>query len=177
MFYFPRTLWILLIILPLIGFGCAAKESTPSAGAPSQTTKPGPPAAPDTQTPDKPAAMAEAKTTPLPASPPDTIDWHTPGLPLPAPGVGEVDREGVAESLGLVGPLVAVGGKGSDVYILVFDPAGVLVGALPQKEVKQNPLKLEKLVLLAHERAEIQNDHALTVMNAMALRSASGNRP
>ncbi len=177
MFYFPRSLWILLILLPLIGLGCAAKESTPSAGAPSQTTKPSPPAAPATAKPDKPAAVAEAKTAPLPVGPPDTIDWYTPGLPLPAPGVAEVDREGVAESLGLVGPLVAVGGKGSDVYILVFDPAGVLVGALPQKEVKQDPRKLEKLVLLAHERAEIQNDHALTVMNAMALRSASGNRP
>ena len=54
MYYFPRSLWILLILLPLIVLGCAAKESTPSASAPSQSTKPEPPAAPPTAKPEKP---------------------------------------------------------------------------------------------------------------------------
>lgn len=96
---------------------------------------------------------------------------------MPPPPVGDADREGLAESKGLIGPLVAVGGKGSKVYILVYDPAGVLMGALPQEEVKRDPAKLEKLVAIAHARAEVQNFHALQVMNAIALRSGAGNPP
>lgn len=153
---------ILLFFLFFIALGCAASETSKSESpsAPSST------AGPTTAVP--------ASTT---ATKPDTVDWNAPGAPLPAPAVSEVDREGVAESLGLIGPLVAVGGKGSDVYVLVFDPAGVLVGALTQKEVKQDPQKLEKLVALAHDRSEVQNYHALQVMNAIALRSAFADRP
>ncbi len=157
-----QAILLVLISLSFIALGCAASETSktnsPTASAPSAGT---------------PAAAPEATT----ATKPDTIDWATQGAPLPPPLVREGDREGIAESKGLIGPLVAVGGKGSKVYILVYDPAGVLVGALPQEEVKKDPAKLENLVAIAHARAEAQNFHALQVMNAIALRSGAGNPP
>ena len=164
---------LMVLSLSFIALGCAASETATSdrSSAPPTTAGTTAPA------PSTTAGPTVAAPTPATATKTDTIDWATQGAPLPPPPVREGDTEGLAESKGLIGPLVAVGGKRSEVYILVYDPAGVLVGALRQEEVRQNPRKLENLVAIAHARAEIQNFHAMQVMNAIALRSNAGDAP
>lgn len=101
----------------------------------------------------------------------DTVDWRTlrdDGSPLVVP---ETDLEWPGEQMGLVGPIVATGGSGSKRYVLVYDPAGVLVGGMTRKEVKKNPERFEQLLRLAHERGEVQNMHALQIMVARKIQA------
>ncbi len=94
----------------------------------------------------------------------DTVSWQTlrdDGTPLVLP---ETDLEWPGEQMGIVGPIVAVGGTGSKRYVQVFDPAGVLVGIMTRKEVQKHPERLEQLLQLAHKRGEVQNLNALEFM-------------
>ena len=54
----------------------------------------------------------------------------------------DTDIERPGEQLGLIGPIIAHGGQGSKAYIAVYDPAGVLVGAITKKEAKADPKRL-----------------------------------
>lgn len=101
----------------------------------------------------------------------DTVDWRTVTGEETPQGIPMTDLEWPGEKLGLIGPIVAAGGEGSDRYVLVYDPAGVLVGGLTGEEVQKNPERLEKLVRLAHQRGEIQNLHALQFMAARKIRA------
>ena len=101
----------------------------------------------------------------------DTVDWRTVvgednHLIVPA-----TDLEWPGEKMGLIGPIVATGGVGSERYVLVYDPAGVLVGGMTREDVQKHPERLEKFVRLAHERGEIQNLHALQFMAARKIQA------
>ncbi len=80
----------------------------------------------------------------------------------------ETDIEWPGEQLGLIGPIIARGGSGKDAYIAVYDPAGVLVGAITKKEAEQNPERLEAIIRTAKKRAAIQNQAALISMGMKA---------
>jgi len=101
----------------------------------------------------------------------DTVDWRTVVGEENPPAVPETDLEWLGEKMGLTGPIVATGGEGSERYVLVYDPAGVLVGAMTGEEVRKHPERLEKLVRLAHARGEIQNLHALQFMAARKIQA------
>ncbi len=94
----------------------------------------------------------------------DTIDWKTVPedfRPLP---YTDGTRQLPGERLGLVGPIIAEGGKGSDAYIAIFDSAGVLVGGILKKEANEDPEKLRLILEQALKRSEHQNHFALTKM-------------
>ena len=94
----------------------------------------------------------------------DTIDWQSVlGNDTP-PDIPHTALEWPGEQMGLIGPIIATGGRGSRQYVLVYDPAGVLVGGLTHKEINKNPERLVKLILLAHKRGEIQNLYAMAYM-------------
>ena len=63
--------------------------------------------------------------------------------------------EGPGERLGLLGPIIAYGGEGKKAYIAVYDPAGVLVGAISKKEAREDPKRLETILRIARKRAII----------------------
>jgi hypothetical protein len=92
---------------------------------------------------------------------PDTVDWLSAGLPGRAPAARHTDPEPAGQRLGLIGPIIATGGLGSQRYIAVYDPAGVLVGTLTYKQFRKEPARLEAIIAKAHQRGEIQNYHAL----------------
>ena len=145
-----KTFLMRYFILPflLITFlGCAAGETTGKTGK------------------AKPPLVFDHK------APQDTVDWRTVVGEDKTLRIKETDLEWLGEKMGLIGPIVAVGGSGSKRYVLVYDPAGVLVGGLTRKEVKKNPQRLEKLVRLAHERGEVQNLHALQFMAARKIQA------
>ena len=101
----------------------------------------------------------------------DTVDWRTlrkDGSPLAVP---ETDLEWPGEKMGLIGPIVAVGGLGAKRYVLVYDPSGVLVGGMTRKEVEKHHERLEQLVKLAHERGEVQNLRSLQFMVVRKMRA------
>ena len=103
----------------------------------------------------------------------DSVDWRSlrhDGRPLVVP---ETDLEWPGEKMGLIGPIVATGGLGAKRYVLVYDPAGVLVGGMTGKEVEKHPERLEQLVRLAHERGEIQNLRSLQFMVVRKMRARS----
>jgi hypothetical protein len=139
--------YFIVLSLLITFLGCATGEPTGKTGK------------------TKPPVVFEHKTNQ------DTVDWRTvvgEGKPL---RTKETDLEWLGEKMGLIGPIVAVGGSGSKRYVLVYDPAGVLVGGLTRKEVKKNPERLEKLVRRAHERGEVQNLHALQFMAARKIQA------
>ena len=105
----------------------------------------------------------------------DTISWISAekGRWWMAPSDTEIEWPG--EQLGLIGPIIAHGGSGRDAYIAVYDPAGVLVGAVTKKEAKENPEHLKAIIQTAQKRAAIQNQFALISMGMKAkARQASG---
>jgi hypothetical protein len=73
----------------------------------------------------------------------------------------DTDIEWPGEQLGLIGPIIAHGGQGKEAYIAVYDPAGVLVGAITKKDAKKNPERLEAIIRIAQKRAIIQNQYGL----------------
>ncbi len=91
----------------------------------------------------------------------DTISWVSveKGMWWMIPG--DTDIEWPGERLGLIGPIIAHGGQGKKAYIAVYDPAGVLVGAITKKDAKENPERLEALIRIAQKRAIIQNQYGL----------------
>ena len=97
-------------------------------------------------------------------APQDTVEWISSKDGIVAPPLGETDIEGPGEELGLIGPIIAKGGKGKNEYIAVYDPAGVLVGIVSKKDAKKHPEHLIALVHVAQRRAEIQNKQALLSM-------------
>ncbi len=154
----PLLYSILIVFLALL-IGCAASDPYPAApstekqdattqsvAVPSQNTIP-------TEKPDGPRFSHR--------SPRDTVDWKSTNVRNAVPVVKETDREWPGERLGLIGPIIAKGGAGSKRYLLVFDPAGVLVGGLTYKEFKNNPQRLDALIEKARIRGEHQNFMAL----------------
>jgi hypothetical protein len=73
------------------------------------------------------------------------------------PKVSETDLEWPGERLGLIGPIVATGGKGAKQFVVVFDSAGIPVGALTRKAYKEDPGQLAELLARAQVRSELQN--------------------
>ncbi len=94
-------------------------------------------------------------------APLDTVLWS--GSEKDARPITPKDTaiEGPGERLGLLGPIIAYGGKGKKAYIAVYDPAGVLVGAITKKEAKADPERLKTILRIAQKRAIIQNHHGL----------------
>lgn len=80
----------------------------------------------------------------------------------------DTDIEWPGEQLGLIGPIIAHGGEGKKAYIAVYDPAGVLVGAITKKEAKENPKRLQKIIRIAQMRAIVQNQYGLISIAAKA---------
>jgi hypothetical protein len=98
----------------------------------------------------------------------DTISWVSveKGMWWMIPK--DTDIEWPGERLGLVGPIIAHGGQGKKAYIAVYDPAGVLVGAITKKEAKENPKRLQEIIRIAQMRAIVQNQYGLISMGLKA---------
>ncbi len=90
-------------------------------------------------------------------TPRDSVDWSSLNQAGQTPETKETDLEWPGERLGLIGPIVATGGTGSNQFIIVFDPAGIPVGTLTRKTYKKDPMQLAKLLAKAQVRSEIQN--------------------
>ncbi|MGD2186769.1 MAG: hypothetical protein PVI71_11610 [Desulfobacterales bacterium] len=99
----------------------------------------------------------------------DTIFWVNANESTPQTTPEDTAIEWPGERLGLLGPIIAFGGKGSKAYIAVYDPAGVLVGAISKNEAKENPRRLGEIVRVAQKRAIIQNQYGLISMFLKAL--------
>ncbi len=137
---------ILSCIVILVLMGCVAEKSGgPSATLPEQDSLV--------------AAVADHRPSK------DTVDWQS--IPIASPGSSPVDREGPGEAMGIIGPIIAIGGSGSKTYIAIYDPGGVFIGALYLKEAKQDPTRLENLLHLAHARGEIQNTRTVNRVSAL----------
>lgn len=94
----------------------------------------------------------------------DSVDWSTvPQEYRPAPAEDDA-RELPGERLGLTGPIIAEGGSGRSTYLVVYDPAGVLVGGILKKEAEENPKAFRLLLEEALKRSEVQNRFALEKM-------------
>jgi hypothetical protein len=91
----------------------------------------------------------------------DTVNWVSSEKGMWWMTPNDTDIEWPGEQLGLIGPIIAHGGSGKDAYIAVYDPAGVLVGAIRKKEAKKNPERLKAIIRTAQKRAAIQNQFAL----------------
>jgi len=98
----------------------------------------------------------------------DTVNWVSSEKGMWWMTPNDTDIEWPGEQLGLIGPIIAQGGTGKDAYIAVYDPAGVLVGAVTKKEAKKNPESLEAIIGAAQKRAAIQNQFALISMGMKA---------
>ena len=112
------------------------------------------------------AMLEESPSTHRPAQ--DTVKWISSKDGVVAPPLAAIDIEGPGEELGLIGPIIAKGGKGRKAYIAVYDPAGVLVGIVSKNDAQKHPQRLIALVQLAQRRAEIQNVQALLSMRTKA---------
>ena len=102
-------------------------------------------------------------------APVDTVQWISQDQGVIKPPLGETHIEGPGEQLGLIGPIIATGGKGDKEFIAIYDAAGVLVATISKKEAKKSPDKFVALVRLAQLRSEMQNSHALTSLRNRAL--------
>ena len=98
----------------------------------------------------------------------DTVSWISTDKGMWWMTPNDTDIEWPGEQLGLIGPIIAHGGSGKDAYIAVYDPAGVLVGAITKKEAKKNPESLKAIIRTAQKRAAIQNQFALISMGMKA---------
>ena len=94
-------------------------------------------------------------------APQDTIFWMSSGEEASKITPKDTVIEWPGERLGLIGPIIAYGGKGKKTYIAVYDPAGVLVGVITENGAKENPKRLEAIIRLAQKRAIIQNHYGL----------------
>ncbi len=98
----------------------------------------------------------------------DTVNWTSSQKGMWWMVPENTDIEWPGEQLGLIGPIIAHGGSGKNAYIAVYDPAGVLVGAVTKKEAKDNPERLKAIIRTAQKRAAIQNQFALISMGMKA---------
>ena len=98
----------------------------------------------------------------------DTVNWVSSEKGMWWMTPNDTDIEWPGEQLGLIGPIIARGGSGKDAYIAVYDPAGVLVGAVTKKEAKEDPGRLKEIIAAAQKRAAIQNQFALISMGMKA---------
>jgi hypothetical protein len=106
----------------------------------------------------------------------DTVTWVSADKGMWWMIPADTDIEWPGERLGLIGPIIAHGGSGKDAYIAVYDPAGVLVGAVAKKEANENPERLQAIIRAAHKRAAIQNQSAL-ISIGMKARARSASSP
>ena len=98
----------------------------------------------------------------------DTVAWVSADKGMWWMTPADTDIELPGEQLGLIGPIIAHGGSGKDAYIAVYDPAGIMVGAVTKKEAKENPERLQAIIRAAHKRAAIQNQFALISIGTKA---------
>ena len=101
----------------------------------------------------------------------DTVDWHLAYSDGQPPWSNPTDREWPGEEIGVIGPIIAMGGQGSKAYISIYDPAGVFIGALYLKDARKDPGRLEDLLRLAQARGAVQNSR--TIERASVLRFLS----
>ena len=150
---------LLLVFILVFVWGCKTgtqqTQSSPSVTAQtasSTQTQPKTAAAPAS------AAVAQ-KSGPIfdHKAPRDSVDWASLNPSGNLPEVKETDLEWPGERLGLIGPIVATGGSGAKQFIIVFDPAGIPVGALTRKAYKKDPGQLADLLAKAQVRSELQN--------------------
>jgi len=85
----------------------------------------------------------------------DSVVWENLNLPFEVPKPGDRDREWPGERMGLVGPIIAEGGLGSNAYFVVYDATGALVGGIMKREAKELPEYLLTLLMAAHDRSQI----------------------
>ena len=104
----------------------------------------------------------------------DTVNWVSSEKGMWWMTPEDTDIEWPGEQLGLIGPIIAHGGSGKNAYIAVYDPAGVLVGAVTKKEAKENPERLKAIIRAAHKRAAIQNQFALI---SIGMKAKARNTP
>jgi len=100
--------------------------------------------------------------------PRDSVDWSSLNQAGRTPKPSETDRGWPGERLGLIGPFVATGGGGSDQFIIVFDSAGIPVGAPTRKSYRKAPM----LLAGTQVRSEIQN--LLTLVYLMGNQKGAG---
>ena len=98
----------------------------------------------------------------------DTVNWNSSEKGMWWMTPNDTDIEWPGEQLGLIGPIIAHGGSGKDAYIAVYDPAGVLVGAVKKNEAKKDPERLKAIIRTAKKRAAIQNQAALISIGVKA---------
>ncbi|MDJ0624154.1 MAG: hypothetical protein QNJ17_14385 [Desulfocapsaceae bacterium] len=91
----------------------------------------------------------------------DTVDWQFVDNGELVSWSAPVDREWPGEAIGVIGPIIAMGGSGSKSYAAVYDPAGVFIGAVYLKEARKDPSRLENLIRLAQARGIVQNSQTI----------------
>lgn len=91
----------------------------------------------------------------------DTVDWQFVDTEEQVSWSAPVDREWPGEEIGVIGPIIAMGGSGSKSYAAVYDPAGVFIGAVYLKEARKDPSRLENLLRLAQARGIVQNSQTI----------------
>ena len=72
-------------------------------------------------------------------APVDTVQWISRDQGVVTPPMDETHIEGPGEQLGLIGPIIATGGKGDKEFIAIYDAAGVLVATISKKRSAQKP--------------------------------------
>ncbi len=91
----------------------------------------------------------------------DTVDWQFVDTEEQADWSLPTDREWPGEEIGVIGPIIAMGGRGSKSYVAVYDPGGIFIGALYLKEARKDPSRLENLLRLAQVRGFVQNNRTI----------------
>jgi hypothetical protein len=86
----------------------------------------------------------------------DSVVWANTDVFLKPLAPEEMDREWPGEKAGLVGPIVATGGTGSNAYLVVFDGTGALVGGVMKREAKKHPELFINLLVAADKRGQIR---------------------
>jgi hypothetical protein len=107
----------------------------------------------------------------------DTVDWQFVATDTQPPDwSAPVDREWPGEEIGVIGPIIALGGSGSKTYVAIYDPGGIFIGALYLKEARKDPSRLENLIRLARVRGSIQNSRTIdhvSVLRFLSLAQAA----
>ena len=99
----------------------------------------------------------------------DTVFWTNTNEGTSQATPKDTAIEWPGERWGLLGPIIAYSGQGKKTTIAVYDPAGVLVGAITKKAADEDPRRLAAIIRLAQKRAIIQNQYGLVSMFIKAL--------
>ena len=142
-----NTFSISVILLAMVALmSCAGSQSSSQSGSP-------------------PASVTEGveKTSDIIDHRPqrDTVDWQFVDMEGQPSWTSPADREWPGEEIGVIGPIIAIGGSGSKTYVAVYDPGGIFIGAVYLKEARKDPSRLENLIQLAQARGFVQNNRTI----------------